>query len=85
LQACEFRAETGKREQTGTPKQARQTVQTIDVQDYARQLLDAQGFKAIAQAAQKASAFEAQGDAKQAQTWRRIEAALIEMRGPHES
>jgi hypothetical protein len=40
-------------------------VRTIDVQDYARQLLDAQGFKAIAQAAQKASAFEAQGDAKQ--------------------
>ena len=60
-------------------------MQTIDVQDYARQLLDAQGFKAIAQAAQKASAFEAQGDTKQAQTWRRIEAALIEMRGPHES
>jgi hypothetical protein len=60
-------------------------VQTIDVQDYARQLLDAQGFRAIAQAAQKASAFEAQGDAEQAQTWRRIEAALIEMRGPHES
>jgi hypothetical protein len=67
------------------PKQERQTVQTIDVQDYARQLLDAQGFRAIAQAAQKASAFEAQGDAEQAQTWRRIEAALIEMRGPHES
>ena len=60
-------------------------MRTIDVQDYARQLLDAQGFKAIAQAAQKASAFEAQGDAKQAQTWKRIEAALIEMRGPHES
>jgi hypothetical protein len=72
-------------DRSGTPKQARQTVRTIDVQDYARQLLDAQGFKAIAQAAQKASAFEAQGDAKQAQTWRRIEAALIEMRGPHES
>jgi hypothetical protein len=67
------------------PKQERQTVQTIDVQDYARQLLDAQGFRAIARAAQKASALEAQGDAEQAQTWRRIEAALIEMRGPHES
>jgi hypothetical protein len=60
-------------------------MQTVDVQDYARQLFDAHGLKAIAQAAQKASAFEAQGEQQQAQTWRRIEAALIEMRGPHAS
>jgi len=60
-------------------------MQTVDVQDYARQLLDAHGFKAIAEAAQKASTFEAQGDDKQAQMWRRIEAALIEMRGPRAS
>jgi len=60
-------------------------MQAIDVQEYARQLFDAHGFKAIAEAAQKASAFEAQGDDQQAQTWRRIEAALIEMRGPHAS
>jgi hypothetical protein len=60
-------------------------VQAIDVQDYARRLLDAHGFKAIAEAAQKASACEAQGEDQQAQMWRRIEAALIEMRGPRES
>src|SRR5262245_15519391 len=60
-------------------------MQTIDVQDYARQLLEAHGFKAIAEAARKASVFEQQGDDAQAQTWRRIEAALMQMRGPHES
>jgi hypothetical protein len=60
-------------------------MQTTEVHDYARQLLEAQGFKAIAEAAQKARAFEEQGDNEQAQTWRRIEAALMQMRGPHES
>ncbi len=60
-------------------------MQTTEVQDYARQLLDARGLRAIAEAAQKASTFEKQGDDQQAQMWRRIEAALIEMRGPHAS
>jgi hypothetical protein len=60
-------------------------MQTTEVHDYARQLLEAQGFKAIAEAAQKARAFEEQGNNEQAQTWRRIEAALMQMRGPHES
>jgi hypothetical protein len=58
-------------------------MQTLDVQDYARQLFEAHGFKAIAEAAQKARAFEQQGDSEQARTWRSIEAALIQMRGPH--
>jgi hypothetical protein len=60
-------------------------METVDIQDYARQLLEAHGLKAIAEAAQKASAFEQQGDEHQAQTWRRIEAALMQMRGPHAS
>ncbi len=60
-------------------------MQAIDVQDYARRLLEAHGFAAIAEAAQKANAFEQQGDEEQAQTWRRIETALLEMRGPHVS
>ena len=60
-------------------------MQTTEVHDYARQLLEAQGFKAIAEAAQKARAFEEQGDSEQAQTWRRVEAALMQMRGPHVS
>jgi hypothetical protein len=60
-------------------------MQAIEIQDYARQLFQAHGFKAIAEAAQKASAFEQQGDSEQARTWRSIEAALLQMRGPHES
>ena len=55
------------------------------VMDYARQLLEAHGNRAIAEAAQKASALEQQGEQEQAKTWRRIEAALKLMSGPHAS
>ncbi len=57
----------------------------IDIHDYARQLLEAHGDKAIAEAAQKACAFEARGEKEDAETWRHVEAALKMMRGPHES
>jgi len=60
-------------------------MQEIDIHDYARQLLEAHGDKAVAEAAQKASALEKQGQNEQAETWRHIEAALKLMRGPHES
>jgi len=40
---------------------------------------------AIAQAAQKAVAAEAQGDAEEANEWRHIENAMKAMRGPHQS
>jgi hypothetical protein len=60
-------------------------MQEIDIHDYARQLLDAHGDRAIVEAAQKASALEQQGQSEQAQTWRQIEAALKSMRGPHVS
>jgi hypothetical protein len=60
-------------------------MQTVDIQDYARRLLEAHGLQAIPEAAQKAATFEQQGDEQQAQTWRRIEAALMQMRGPHVS
>jgi hypothetical protein len=60
-------------------------MQEIEIQDYARQLLEAHGDKAVAEAAQKASALEKQGDSEQAETWRHIEAALKQMRGPHAS
>jgi len=56
----------------------------IDIQDYARQLLEAHGDKAVAEAAQKASTFENEGKTEDAETWRRIEAALKLMRGPHQ-
>jgi len=60
-------------------------MQATDIQDYARRLFEAHGLKAISEAAQKASTLEQQGDEEQAQTWRRIEAALVQMRGPHVS
>jgi diphthamide biosynthesis methyltransferase len=56
-----------------------------EIQEYARQLLEAHGAKAIAEAAQKAVAFERAGDKKQAETWRRVEAALMLMRGPRQA
>jgi hypothetical protein len=60
-------------------------MQEIDIHNFARQLLEAHGDKAVAEAAQRALAFEKQGDRDQAETWRHIEAALKMMRGPHES
>ena len=54
------------------------------IQDYARQLFAAHGAKAIAEAAQKAVACEKVGDKEHAQTWRRVEAALLLMCGPRQ-
>jgi hypothetical protein len=56
----------------------------IDIHDYARQLLEAHGAKAIAEAAQKAISFEKKGELEQAKDWRHIEAAMKLMRGPHQ-
>jgi hypothetical protein len=60
-------------------------MEEVQIYDYARQLLEAHGDKAVAEAAQKAVAFEQQGEREQAATWRHIEAALKTMRGPHVS
>jgi hypothetical protein len=60
-------------------------MQTMQIQDYARQLLEAHGAKAAVEAAQKALAFEQQGDSEQAQTWRRIEQAVLLLRGARQS
>jgi len=56
----------------------------IQVHDYARQLLDAHGTRAVAEAAHKAQACEQDGQHEQARAWRRIEAALKLMRGPNQ-
>ena len=56
-----------------------------EIHDYARQLWDAHGIKAVAEAAQKACRLEQKGDDGQAKTWRQIEAALKLMRGPNAS
>jgi regulator of protease activity HflC (stomatin/prohibitin superfamily) len=66
-------------------KEVAMIMREIEIQDYARQLLEAHGDKAVAEAAQKASSFEKQGNNEEAETWRHIEAALKLMRGPHES
>jgi hypothetical protein len=58
---------------------------TTEIQTYARQLLEAHGVKAIAEAAQRAAASEKSGNKEQAEIWRRIEAALMLMRGPRQT
>ncbi len=58
---------------------------TIEIQEHARKLKDAHGDKAILEAAEKARRLEEAGDKEQAENWRRIEAALMQLRGPHES
>ena len=60
-------------------------MQQTDIEDYARQLLEAHGDRAVAEAAQKAFAFEKEGNKEGAEDWRRVENALLLMRGPHAS
>jgi hypothetical protein len=60
-------------------------MQAMEIQEHARKLRDARGDLALAHAAQKARDLEHQGDTKQAETWRRIEAALRQMQGPRVS
>jgi len=57
----------------------------IEINEYARQLLDARGDRAVAEAARKACSYEEKGYAEEAETWRHIEAALKLMRRPHVS
>ena len=47
---------------------------------YARQLLDAHGGRAEAEAAARTRSFEKQRDADQAETWRRIRTAINALR-----
>lgn len=56
-----------------------------EIQDYARQLLEAHGAMAVVEAARKACACEEKGQSVAAETSRRVEAALKLMRGPHAS
>jgi hypothetical protein len=60
-------------------------MQEMDIHDYARQLFDARGDKAVVEAAQKARSLEERGQREEAETWRHVEAALKLMRGPHAS
>ena len=74
-----------KRAEADFPGGMRFTMQEAEIQDYARQLLEARGDKALVAAAQKARSFEEKGHAEEAKTWRQIEAAIKLMRGPHAS
>jgi hypothetical protein len=56
---------------------------TAAIHDYARRLVGAHGDKAEWEAAQRAQLCEQQGDKTQADDWRKIQAAIKEMRGPH--
>jgi len=58
-------------------------MQAMEIQEHARKLHDAHGNRAVAEAAQKAQAYEKQGDEDLARDWRRIEAALRQLQGPH--
>jgi len=59
----------------------------IEIHNYARQLLEAHGAQAIAEAARNAIAIdlEAKGEVELAKDWRHIEDAMKLMRGPHQS
>jgi hypothetical protein len=57
----------------------------IEIHSYARQLLEAHGVRAIAEAAQNAIELESTGEIELARTWRHIEDAMKLMRGPHQS
>lgn len=54
-----------------------------EIHDYARRFIGAHGDKAAIEAAQRAAECEKSGDNVQAEDWRRIEAVIKEMRGPH--
>src|SRR4029079_1492328 len=60
-------------------------MQEIEIHSYARQLLEAHGARAIAEAAQNAIELEAKGEVELAKDWRHIEDAMKLMRGPHPS
>jgi hypothetical protein len=60
-------------------------MQDMEIQEYARQLMEMHGDKAIVRAAQQAHSLEERGNQEEAKTWRRVEAVLKIMRGPHQS
>jgi hypothetical protein len=60
-------------------------MKATEIEEYARQLWETSGAKAVAEAAQKVRTFEEKGDKEQVEIWRRIEAALMQMKGPRES
>lgn len=60
-------------------------MQEIEAREYAQQLLEMHGDKAVVVAAKKARTFEEKGNIVEATTWRHIEATLKLLRGPNQS
>ena len=60
-------------------------MQTTQVAEFARQLLDAHGDRAEIEAARKVQDAETSGDSQLAENWRRVRAAIHELRPPHAS
>lgn len=54
----------------------------VKVSEYAQALYRAHGDKAEAEAAQRCRDSREKGDTEGAETWRRIRAAIAQMRGP---
>jgi hypothetical protein len=61
------------------------SMQSLEILEYARQLHDVRGDSAILEAAQKATACEAKGNAEEAANWRSIQSALTSLKGPRAS
>lgn len=60
-------------------------MQAMQVVEYARQLVEARGDQAEAEAARRIRSAEEEGSAAEAETWRRIRSAIHELRPPHVS
>ncbi len=60
-------------------------MKTTKIAEHARQLLDARGDRAEAEAASRANELEAEGNAEDAANWRRVRAAIHELRPPRVS
>lgn len=60
-------------------------MQTTQVVEFARQLIDARGDRAEAEAALRMREAEAKGDRAAAESWRKVRAAIHELRPPHVS
>ena len=56
----------------------------IETQEYAQQGLETHGDKAVVVATKRARLFEEKGNREAATIWRKIEAGIKLMRGPHQ-
>jgi len=60
-------------------------MQKIEIQEYAQQLLQTHGDRAVLMAANRACTFEQKRNEEESRTWRQIESAILLLRGPHQS